>query len=163
MSLYVVESYSVTFLEMGMQMRAGIIASLVNAIALWILNGIYHGAIAHNMMMELYKPYESVMKTEADMGGWTTMLIWLIPLFLMSWYLLKILTQVGGKIAIGRSIKWAAATSLLFCGTQEMGMNLWFRNYPMNASLMNCAADLIIWVIGGTIVAAVYNALYKSS
>ena len=142
-----------------MQMRAGIIAIVLTSVVVWLLSGLFYMVLVKDMMMAAQVPFKSVMWTEAEMPSpvW-----WLVPLLLMSWLLLRILTQTGGPIATGRGAMWGVTMAVVVAVVQTIGWCMMFQSYDIQFTAITIAWEAVQWGIGGAVMAVIYSKLYKA-
>lgn len=133
---------------------------IVSTVVVWGLSGLYYMVIVKDMMAVACKPFKDagVMRSMDDLSP----AIWLIPTFLLSWFLLRILTQVPGLIAASRGAVWGITMALVFCIVHEIGWYMTFIHYDLQMSLMTCGWEIVQWGIGGALMAVVYSKLYKA-
>lgn len=143
-----------------MQMRAGIISIVGTAIVVFLLSGLFWMVLAKDMMATAMAPYMTAGVMN-DMEA-IPVYYWFLLTFFPSTFLMLILTQVPGPIAVRRGIIMGITMSLMTCIPWEIFHCLMYKYHDTSASVMSCAWDALSWTIGGAVMAMLYSKLYKA-
>ena len=141
-----------------MSMKGTLIAVIPTTLILWCLSGVYHMLLVADMEKEYYMIFQSLSYPESEMPG---VGLWLIPLMLVMWFVLYVLTRGSSALTVASGAKTGALVCFILAFYMEFGMHMWFKGLSMSMSALGIGWETLQGAIGGALLAMLYTRFNK--